>query len=106
MLVTGDVPGMRPYSDPECIAKSSASSDPCWLPAPSVVRDNLMTELAASHPSLVASLPLTPMMCDASRCHGVIGGVVVYSDSHHLTDTFSRSMSSYLGSAVQALLSN
>jgi peptidoglycan/LPS O-acetylase OafA/YrhL len=104
MLVTGDVPGMRPLSDPECIAKSTATTDPCSLPAASVVKPNLMTTLAAANPSLVASLPLTPMMCDASRCHGVIGGVVVYSDSHHLTDTFSRSMSGYLGSAVQALL--
>ncbi|MDQ1512308.1 MAG: hypothetical protein QOC59_150 [Microbacteriaceae bacterium] len=100
VLVTGDVPGTRPLSAPECIARSAAADDPCALPRSAVVRPNLMTDLAQAQPRLVRYLPLTPLFCDAQLCHSVVGGVVVYSDSHHVTDTYSRTMGPYLGSAV------
>jgi hypothetical protein len=101
VVVAGDVPAMRPQSDPECIARSTAAEDPCAMPRSAVVKPNLMTELADLHPDLVASVPLTSLFCDSSLCHGVIGGVVVYSDSHHLTDTYSRSIAEYFGSRVE-----
>ncbi len=104
VIVTGDVPGMRPQSDPECVAMSSATYDPCALPRSAVVHGNLMTALAREHPHVASYLSLTHYFCDAERCHGLIGGVVVYFDSHHMTATFSRSLGPYLGADLQALL--
>jgi hypothetical protein len=104
VIVTGDVPGMRPQSDPECVAMSSAGYDPCALPRASVVHGNLMTTLAQQHPHLARFISLTHYFCDAKKCHALIGGVVVYFDSHHMTATFSRSLAPYLGADLQAVL--
>jgi peptidoglycan/LPS O-acetylase OafA/YrhL len=38
-------------------------------------------------------LDMTKYLCDADRCPIVIGGILVYRDTHHLTATFARSMS-------------
>jgi hypothetical protein len=102
VIVTGDVPGMRPTNDPDCIAQSGAGTDPCALARSAVVRANLMSDLAQAHPSLAAFVPLTQYFCDAIKCHALIGGVVVYFDSHHLTATYSRSLARYLGAALAA----
>lgn len=104
VIVTDDVPGMRPTADPECIAASKARYDPCAVNRTSVVAPNLTTTLAQQPPQLASYLPLTQYFCDPSRCRGLIGGVVVYFDSHHLTTTYSRSLARYLGAEVTAAL--
>jgi hypothetical protein len=104
VVVTEDVPGMRPASGPECIALSSAVVDPCALPRSSVVVSNLLTEVAQENPSLASYITLDQYLCDASLCHSLIGGVIVYSDAHHLTGTFSRSLGQYLGADVEAAI--
>lgn len=104
VLVTQDVPGMRPILDPSCLAQSHAKYDPCWMPRNAVVRPSLPATLAQRHPSLARYLPLDQYFCDARRCHALIGGVVVYFDAQHLTTTYSRSLSRYLGAEVAAAL--
>jgi hypothetical protein len=104
VIVTGDVPGMRPTLDPACIAQSVARNDPCATRRLAVVHPNLLSSLAQQHPDLASYIPLTQYFCDARRCHGLIGGVIVYFDSHHLTTTFSRSLARYLGADVKAAL--
>lgn len=103
VIVTEDVPGMRPQADPDCIAQSATSYDPCAVDRSRVVQPNIMTTLAQQHPELVAYLPLSQYFCDATMCHGLIGGVVVYLDSHHMTDTYSESLAPYLGAQVSRL---
>lgn len=104
VIVTSDVPGMRPTSDPQCIADSRASYDPCAVSRASVVRPNPTSLLAQRHPELASYLPLTRFFCDPAKCHALIGGVVVYFDSHHLTTTFSRSLARYLGAEIAGVL--
>jgi hypothetical protein len=104
VLVTGDVPGMRPDNDPDCLAQSTERNDPCSVDRRSVVKGNLLTRLAQLHPDLVTYVGLTRYFCDARSCHAIIGGVVVYFDSHHLTDTYSRSLAPYLGPRIAAAL--
>jgi hypothetical protein len=104
VIVPGDVPGMRPTSDPECIAQSRRSNDPCAVDRSAVVHPSRTSTLAIQHPDLATEIPLTRYFCDAHSCHGLIGGVVVYFDSHHLTDTYSRSLARYLGASVAAAL--
>lgn len=104
VMVTEDVPGTRPQPAPECVAQSRASYDPCPKPRSEVVVPNLLSSLALQHPDLVSYVRMSRYFCDANTCHAVIGGVVVYSDAHHLTTTFSRSLAQYVGPEVQALL--
>lgn len=104
VIVAEDVPGMRPEAGPQCIAYSQGTYDPCFKLRDEVVRGNLLTEIAAELPQLVTYLPVAPYLCDDVKCHSLIGGVVVYSDSHHLTATFSRSMGQFLGPQVEAAM--
>ncbi|MFL6136509.1 MAG: acyltransferase family protein [Frankiaceae bacterium] len=104
VIVTGDVPGMRPVDDPDCLAQSDVRYDPCARDRASVVRPSLLATVAQQHPDVASYLPLTRYFCDATKCHALIGGVVVYFDSHHLTRTYSRSLARYLGADVQAAM--
>jgi hypothetical protein len=102
-LVTDDVPGTRPVDTPTCIDRTRGD-DPCSVPRSDVVASNPITDLADANPRLAAHVPLTQYFCDAQRCHALIGGVVVYFDSHHLTTSYSRSLARYLGDAVAAAM--
>jgi hypothetical protein len=100
VIVTEDVPGMRPSSDPTCIAASRRATDPCAVRRSAVVRPTLTTALAQENPDLAGYIPLDQYFCDARLCHALIGGIVVYYDSHHMTTTYSRTLGPYLGSAI------
>ncbi len=103
-LVTEDIPGTRPDDAPTCVALAPSPVDPCAKPRSEMVQTNLMTEAAQQNPGLVSYLPLSQYFCDATTCHAMIGGVVVYSDSHHISITYSRSMAPFFGRQVSAAL--
>ena len=44
----------------------------------------------------VSIADLTDSLCDETTCWGAIGGVVVYADGHHLTNTYSHSLAPQL----------
>ena len=104
VIVIQDVPGMRPDNDPSCIAQSHQKTDPCSVPRSRVVRTSLSAGLAQDNPDIASYIPLDQYFCDAKLCHALIGGVVVYYDSHHMTTTFSKTLGPYLGSAIAETL--
>jgi hypothetical protein len=104
VIVPEDVPGVRPNSDPECIAQSNAAHDPCAVSRAAAVKPNIMDTLAREHPNIATYLRTDQYFCDRLRCHGLIGGLVVYFDSNHMTATFSRSLAPYLGAQLARLL--
>ncbi len=80
-------------SMPDCLAlhpdDRAACSGPrsVWLPAdPSIAAARQLVDRGVS----VADL--TDEFCDRITCWGAIGGVIVYSDGHHLTRTYSRTL--------------
>lgn len=42
--------------------------------------------------------------CDSSTCYAIVGGVPVYFDASHLTDTYSRSIGPWLSNQLQPIL--
>ena len=60
----------------------------------------MLTDLAQRNPQLATYVALDRWFCDDTKCHAVIGGVIVYFDAHHLTTTFSRSLARYLGDEI------
>ncbi|MFI8526681.1 acyltransferase family protein [Promicromonospora sukumoe] len=52
----------------------------------------------------VVLVDLTDVYCDARECHPVIGGVTVYRDADHLSDTFAGTLAPYLANALAPLL--
>jgi hypothetical protein len=80
-------------SVPECLALHADDHEACsgrrsvWLPAdPSVAAARQLADRGVS----VADL--TNSFCDRTTCWGAIGGVLVYSDGHHVTRTYSRTL--------------
>jgi peptidoglycan/LPS O-acetylase OafA/YrhL len=53
----------------------------------------------------VVVLDLTEGICDGATCHGVVGGIIAYTDHHHLTATFVETLAPQLSAAVSDLLS-
>jgi peptidoglycan/LPS O-acetylase OafA/YrhL len=106
VFVVQDVPGMRPTKDPECIQNSRASYDPCAVPRHGLIRPTITTKLSKQRPSLGTYVPFDQYFCDATKCHGLIGGVVVYFDQQHITTTYARSLAEYLGSRIRKDFAN
>jgi peptidoglycan/LPS O-acetylase OafA/YrhL len=101
VIVVGDVPGTKPVPAPECVYLHRSEYDPCALPRSTAGLEDANVEgRAASATSGIRTFSLLPYLCDATTCHSVIGGVVVYFDDHHLSASYSRSIGPYLGAAV------
>lgn len=80
---------------PECIQVNGPNSDQCMLP-----RAQAFT---ATDPFLnthtgprVHFIDVTDHMCPRRQCPVVTGNVVMYSDRHHMTNTFVRTLMPYL----------
>ena len=103
VLAIGDVPATSQPA-PACVDQNHLRYDPCATPRQEgVEHGNLVAEAARAVPG-IASMSLLPYFCDATQCHVMIGGVVVYIDEHHLSASYSRSLGPYLGAAVEPLL--
>jgi hypothetical protein len=106
VLVIRDNPSVRLDTN-ACVERAMAARKPagpaCALPR----REALDPDPAAAAARRLRSpryavLDLTPFFCDARRCEPVIGGVLVYKDTTHLTGLYARTLGPYLARAVRA----
>ncbi|MCU1404488.1 MAG: hypothetical protein JWQ43_791, partial [Glaciihabitans sp.] len=63
---------------------------------------NAQLSAAASHGDAV--IDLTDYFCNATDCPAIIGSTLVYSDEHHVTATFSRTLAPVLQDALARYL--
>jgi hypothetical protein len=84
----------RRPAGPACALQRGESLDP----------DPAATAARRLRSSRVKVLDLTPFFCDARRCYPVIGGVLVYKDTTHLTGLYARTLGPYLDRAVTAAM--
>ncbi|MEX5718164.1 acyltransferase family protein [Geodermatophilus maliterrae] len=87
---------------PDCIATAAQDDDPCSGPRAHRLTPDSVAEGVAGMPG-VQVIDLTDSFCDASRCHTVVGGVVVYWDSNHMSRTFSATLAEPLGAALDRM---
>lgn len=62
-------------------------------------------QLAAEQLKGVSVYDMTDFYCSTDFCRTVIGGVIVYRDEHHITGTWSRTLTPFLEQALQKELS-
>lgn len=117
-----------PRADPEvieCLTRSDAASDndydsatdnatgtgldvatACRVPRAAATRgfDPQRGAVERLHRPDVVLVDFTDVYCDARECRPVIGGVTVYRDADHLTDTFAGTLAPYVANAVAPLL--
>lgn len=92
LLIVGDVPN--------CL-ESTKSVDACSVnAAQSFVPNAMQSAVVAARSSAVTYLDMEPRFCIDGECPPFIGGVVVYSDSGHLTKTYSTTLAPFIEAAV------
>jgi peptidoglycan/LPS O-acetylase OafA/YrhL len=75
----------------ECLASGGATT--CDRPrALALPKRSSDVEVSAQFPGKVNLVDFSDMLCDTHLCPTIKNGMVVYSDYHHLTSTFAKSM--------------
>jgi len=104
VLVIRDVP-RHSTSIPDCVSAHPDSLKSC----DGSRKDNLHPDpyydaAAASTDPAISTLDLTDAICDTTTCYGVVGGVIVYFDEQHLTNTFAMTLQTPIESAMTQTL--
>lgn len=91
VLVIGNnpIPG---HPIPECLTENRPDVAACDGKSDDWVKPDPMITAASGLGGRIETLELTDFFCRNGVCPAVIGGVVVYFDSSHVTATYARSM--------------
>jgi peptidoglycan/LPS O-acetylase OafA/YrhL len=82
---------------PDCLAENPGSPANCAMPAKKVIPPDPPTVIAArAMGGKVPVINMNNLICAKKKCAAVVGNVLVYQDSHHLTDTYSGTLAPYL----------
>lgn len=90
----------------DCVERTVTAGKPtagaCALPrSTALIPDPLAAAARKLNKPNVGVVDLTPFYCSARFCFVVIGGVLVYSDEHHQTDLWNRTLAPYLLRALE-----
>ena len=102
--LTGDAYGDR-LNVAECLAQNSADPSVCNNSRERAL--NSMAQREFVRAKLGQDFPVLESQenfCDATTCYAAVGGVPVFFDASHLTDTFSRSLGMWLTEQIGPLL--
>ena len=86
------------------IARHQAAGPACAIPRRLAVHRDPELEAAAELGPRATVIDMTRFFCDARLCYPVIGGVLVYQDTNHMTRAYSATLGPYLGRAFARLL--
>jgi len=64
------------------------------------VHDDLMVAAAEGQPG-VTVVDMNDLFCRDGSCTPVVGGVVGYRDSHHITATYATTLAPYLEERIE-----
>lgn len=99
VVVIRDIPQMKEDTN-RCIADTEGADQACDRPESEAQLDDLMVEAAKDQPG-VTVVDMNDFFCRDGSCTPVVGGVVAYRDSHHITATYSTSMAPYLDERIE-----
>ena len=98
----------RPKVDmPECVGEHRDKLVACAFSHDGAVARSAaaLQEAAASEVTAgVEMIDLTDYICPQAECPAVIGGVLVFRDSHHLTGTYVKSLAPMLGRRIVPII--
>ena len=100
VVVIRDIPEMTAGTN-RCIAETSGEAGSCDRPEREAVHNDLLVEAAKDQPGVVV-VDMNDFFCEDGMCTPVVGGVVGYRDSHHLTATYATTLAPYLGERLEA----
>ena len=93
VFVIEDVPLTNGESVPECVELAGGINDPCSVKRELALSfDPVPSAIKSLNNSKVHLIELTDQFCDLELCHSVIGGLIAYRDSHHVSGTFALTL--------------
>jgi len=105
VLVVGDAPATQRKDVPTCVQEHLDDLDACSMPVSEAIGHDPLLIGAEEYPNaLVTTLDHSDAFCDASRCYAVAGGLVAYSDKHHISPAFARSLAPRFEASIEAAL--
>lgn len=105
VLVIRDTPYADVANVPLCVEQNIGNLSACDGGRNREVPDPLATASTNLASESVVTLDLTDRVCRDDTCYSVVGGVIVYFDAGHLSQTFSRSLSEPIGLGIRKLMS-
>lgn len=100
VVVLRDPPNADAIVPAQCIAQQLDVYDPCTTPRSAALAADDPQWAAVQAMPEVSGVDLTANFCDDVTCHTLIGGLIVYFDSNHLTASYARTLAPYLGGAI------
>ena len=94
-----DTPFM-PFDVPDCLARRGATGERCSALRPAVLKP-IDPLVQAAHTVNATVIDMNDEICAVDRCQAVVGNILVYQDSNHLTATYSRALSGELDRKIQ-----
>lgn len=93
VFVIEDVPLTSGESVPECVELAGGITDPCSVKRELALSfDPVPSAIKSLNNSNVHLIELTDQFCDLQLCHSVIGGLIAYRDSHHVSGSFALTL--------------
>jgi peptidoglycan/LPS O-acetylase OafA/YrhL len=90
-------------SGPKCVLANPHHLSRCATPRKTAIQTTIDQDVAAAVPG-VELMDLTPQLCDPARCSPVVGSILAYRDTNHLTSEFVRSQEPELARAAASAL--
>lgn len=86
-------------SAPSCVEREWRDDACAWSPTPHI--DWAQT---AAFEAGAAIIDPSTLLCQDDRCHIVVGGTIVFSDAHHISRAFARTLTGWFGDQISAAL--
>lgn len=103
VLVVGDVPKTKGDSVPGCVGSHRNDLRVCANSRADAVKTARLLPVAATAVEHGATYyDVSNWFCTQEICPVVIGGIVVFRDEHHITDTFARYRAPNMAEAIRA----
>ena len=91
---TGEVTDMQ--KDVRLCISNGKSSEECGAEQKNTLSDKNPALDAYKDIKNITNIDFTPLFCQEGKCPAIIGNVLVYRDSHHLTSLFVKTMSPFI----------
>ncbi|PYF99380.1 Peptidoglycan/LPS O-acetylase OafA/YrhL, contains acyltransferase and SGNH-hydrolase domains [Georgenia satyanarayanai] len=105
VLTINDTPRLA-VDAPECVAEHLDDIDACAIDRDAAMSRSgaALLRTAAEQVPEVDFVDLTEYVCPRQSCVPVVGGVLTFSDAHHLTATYARTLAPRLAETITPLL--
>jgi len=106
VLVVHDTPypGNTMGAVPDCVAQHLDDLTTCGGSRADWVSPDPLVQAADAYGAPFTTVDLTDRICTPVRCPAVVGGVVTYFDSSHISATYAKTLARYLDRPLEAAL--